>query len=97
MACLGLLLLIMINTSFIGVPLITVLEVFGEHFLAYCYNNGYDKMLQTLGKDFVTFMQNLDSLHALLSFTYKNFDAPSFRWAPWALKNKHNHFSHSVY
>ena len=76
----------MCSFTLTGAPLQTVLEVFGEHFLEYCYNNGYDKMLQTLGKDFVTFMQNLDSLHALLSLTYQDFDAPSFRYIYVCLK-----------
>ncbi|XP_064632525.1 guanylate cyclase soluble subunit beta-2-like [Lineus longissimus] len=63
----------------LGIPLTTVLEVFGEFFLEYCLSIGYDKMLLTLGGDFVTFMQNLDSFHALLSMTYTDLDAPSFR------------------
>ncbi|XP_067947353.1 guanylate cyclase soluble subunit beta-2-like [Watersipora subatra] len=56
-----------------------VLEVFGEYFLEYCLKHGYDKMLVTLGGDFETFIQNLDSLHALLQLSYKNIEAPSFR------------------
>jgi len=56
-----------------------VLEVFGEFFLTYCLRHGYDKMLRTLGGDFISFVQNLDSLHALLSMSYKNISAPSFR------------------
>ncbi|XP_052101287.1 guanylate cyclase soluble subunit beta-2-like isoform X3 [Mytilus californianus] len=62
-----------------GLPLADVLEVFGEYFLTYCMRHGYDKMLRTLGGDFISFVQNLDSLHALLSMTYKNISAPSFR------------------
>lgn len=61
------------------VPLEVVLELFGEHFLIYCMKHGYDKMLRTLGDNIQTFIQNLDSLHALLSMTYVNYDAPSFR------------------
>ncbi len=62
-----------------GLPLDTVLEVFGEFFFAYCYQHGYDKMLKTLGEDFETFIQNLDSLHALLALSYKSLVPPSFR------------------
>lgn len=62
-----------------GSPMATVLEIFGEYFLQYCLRHGYDKMLRTLGSDFKSFIQNLDSLHALLAMTYKNIDAPSFR------------------
>ncbi|KAL5013480.1 hypothetical protein ScPMuIL_007750, partial [Solemya velum] len=57
----------------------TVLEIFGEYFLQYCLRHGYDKMLRTLGSDFKSFIQNLDSLHSLLALSYKNIDAPSFR------------------
>ena len=57
----------------------TVLEVFGEYFLKYCMEHGYDKMLRTLGNNFYTFIQNLDSLHALLAMSYTNINAPSFR------------------
>ena len=57
----------------------TVLEAFGEFFLLYCMEVGYDKMLRTLGEDFRSFIQNLDSLHSLLALTYKELDAPSFR------------------
>ncbi|KAI0229136.1 Guanylate cyclase soluble subunit beta-2 [Lamellibrachia satsuma] len=62
-----------------GVPLPTVLEIFGEYFFTYCLQTGYDKMLMTLGDNIETFIQNLDSLHALLSVSYVNMDAPSFR------------------
>jgi hypothetical protein len=56
-----------------------VLEIFGEYFLEYCMRHGYDKMMKTLGEDFASFVQNLDSFHALLSMSYENIDAPSFR------------------
>ncbi|KAJ8301518.1 hypothetical protein KUTeg_020505 [Tegillarca granosa] len=62
-----------------GAPLAAVLEIFGEYFLQYCLRHGYDKMLRTLGEDFKAFIQNLDSLHALLAMSYKNIEAPSFR------------------
>ncbi|WAR26268.1 GCYB2-like protein [Mya arenaria] len=64
---------------FSGVELPVVLEIFGEYFLQYCLRHGYDKMLKTLGRNFKSFIQNLDSLHALLALTYKNIVAPSFR------------------
>ena len=63
-----------------GLPAADVLEVFGEHFLTYCLEHGYDKMLRTLGGNLKDFIQNLDSLHELLSRTYKDYDAPSFRY-----------------
>ncbi|KAL8621351.1 hypothetical protein ACOMHN_053372 [Nucella lapillus] len=63
----------------LGLPVETVLKVFGEYFLTYCFQHGYDKMLSILGGDFTSFIQNLDSLHSLLSYSYKDIVAPSFR------------------
>ncbi|XP_076469686.1 guanylate cyclase soluble subunit beta-2-like [Babylonia areolata] len=60
-------------------PLDTLLKLFGKHFLIYCMRHGYDKMLRTLGSNIYTFIQNLDSLHALLAITYRGMVAPSFR------------------
>ena len=53
--------------------------MFGGYFLVYCRQHGYDKMLTTLGGDLITFIQNLDSLHSLLSVSYVGITAPSFR------------------
>ena len=64
---------------FPDLPVDTVLKVFGGSFLKYCMKHGYDKMLTTLGGDLVSFIQNLDSLHSLLSLSYKGIIAPSFR------------------
>ncbi|CAH1783515.1 unnamed protein product [Owenia fusiformis] len=66
----------------LDLPVEAVLEVFGGYFYTYCKENGYDKMLATLGGDFVSFIQNLDSLHALLAMTYEEIEAPSFRCLP---------------
>ncbi|KAL8560982.1 hypothetical protein ACOMHN_061196 [Nucella lapillus] len=56
-----------------------VLEMFGDYFVRYCLDYGYDSMLRTLGADIVAFIQNLDSLHSLLSLTYRGIVPPSFR------------------
>ena len=61
------------------IPEEAVLKLFGGYFLTYCLNNGYDKMLTTLGGDLVSFIQNLDFLHYLLSLSYQGINAPSFR------------------
>ncbi|XP_071178793.1 guanylate cyclase soluble subunit beta-2-like [Mytilus edulis] len=62
-----------------GLPLETVLEVFGQTWLKFCMDNGYEEMLRTLGGDFTSFVQNLDALHAHLSRTYTKLNYPSFR------------------
>ena len=59
----------------------TVLTEFGRYFLIYCLEHGYDHMLRTLGGDIISFIQNLDSLHALLALSYTGIEAPSFRQA----------------
>ena len=56
-----------------------MLELFGDFFFNYCLEHGYDKMLLTLGDNIFSFIQNLDSLHALLAMSYKHINAPSFR------------------
>lgn len=71
-------------------PLNTVLEAFGDFFLKHCLQNGYDNMLRTLGRDMKSFIQNLDSLHALLTLTYDKLVAPSFR-------SEHLHHSHHLF
>lgn len=62
-----------------GLPIETVLEVFGQCWLTFCMDNGYEEMLRTLGADFTSFVQNLDALHAHLSRTYTKLLYPSFR------------------
>ncbi|XP_013400601.1 guanylate cyclase soluble subunit beta-2 [Lingula anatina] len=71
--------LVVAVSQVLDVPLEAVLELFGEYFFEYCLDNGYDKMLRTLGEDLPSFIQNLDSLHSLLAMSYKNIEAPSFR------------------
>ena len=57
----------------------TCLEEYGQYFFMYCFANGQDKILQTLGADMYTFIQNLDPLHVVLQMTYTDIIAPSFR------------------
>ena len=64
---------------FVGVGAEVVLDAFGEYFIIYCLEHGYDKMLRTLGDSFESFIQNLDSLHTLLRMSYTKMEAPSFR------------------
>ncbi|CAC5367376.1 GUCY1B [Mytilus coruscus] len=62
-----------------GMPYDTVLEEFGDYFVQYCFRHGYDQLLRTLGKDFISFIQNLDTLHSYLARTYTQLRFPSFR------------------
>jgi guanylate cyclase soluble subunit beta len=44
----------------LGLPIENVLEVFGQCWLTFCMDNGYEEMLRTLGADFTSFVQNLE-------------------------------------
>ena len=68
-----------------GVGADIVLDAFGEYFIIYCLEHGYDKMLRTLGDSFESFIQNLDSLHTLLRMSYTKMEAPSFRFVSYIL------------
>lgn len=56
-----------------------VLKMFGGYFLTHFIKHGYEKVLTTLARDLFTFIQNLDSLHSMLSASYAGTTFPSFR------------------
>ncbi|KAK3739118.1 hypothetical protein QZH41_010529, partial [Actinostola sp. cb2023] len=63
----------------LGLELNPVLEVFGAHFLDYCIQSGYDRILRVLGRNLHDFLCNLDALHDHLQSIYPGMEAPSFR------------------
>lgn len=71
----------------LGLPLETVLNAFGQCWLRFCMDNGYEEMLRTLGGDFTSFVQNLDALHAHLARTYTELNYPSFRYGNYIVYN----------
>ena len=62
-----------------GLALNDVLEAFGAHFLEYCVQSGYDRILKVLGRNLRDFLCNLDALHDHLANIYPGMEAPSFR------------------
>lgn len=60
-------------------PLNAILEAFGSHFLDYCLQTGYDRILKVLGRNLRDFLCNLDALHDHLATIYPGMEAPSFR------------------
>ncbi|KAL1431390.1 hypothetical protein MTO96_014242 [Rhipicephalus appendiculatus] len=66
----------------LGLDLDTCLEAFGEHFLYFCQQHGYDHILRVLGSNMADFLTNLDNLHDHLASTYPGMRAPSFRVTP---------------
>lgn len=53
--------------------------MFGEWFLDFCQEAGYDRILQVLGGTLRDFISNLDALHDHLASAYPGMRAPSFR------------------
>ena len=62
-----------------GVEANQVLELFGEFFVSFCQESGYDRILQVLGGTLRDFIRNLDALHDHLGTVYPGMQAPSFR------------------
>ena len=56
-----------------------MLELFGEFFVSFCQESGYERILHTLGGTLFDFIQNLDALHDHLGTVYPGMQAPSFR------------------
>ena len=53
--------------------------MFGEWFLDFCQESGYDRLLQVLGGTLRDFLSNLDALHDHLGAVYPGMRAPCFR------------------
>ncbi len=63
-----------------GASLEDALRLYGEYFYHYAMKKGFGGMLHTLGRDFGSFLQNLDFHHYFISnYVYGSFKAPSFR------------------
>nr|KAG5699515.1 hypothetical protein BaRGS_020074 [Batillaria attramentaria] len=56
------------------------MEAFGTYFLTYLYSHGHDILLKTMGRNMISFLKNLQSLHASLNILYNvGLNAPDFR------------------
>jgi hypothetical protein len=62
----------------LGIPTDHVLETFGEYWVLYTAKEGYGPMLQMAGNNLLTFLQNLDHLHAHVGFSLPQLRPPSF-------------------
>ncbi len=56
-----------------------MVESFGEHFLNFAINNGYDRLLKVLGGSLYDVLSDLDQFHTHLSSIFPNMHSPSFR------------------
>ena len=66
----------------------TILELFGEEFLAWCADYGHLETLKLLGRSLQDFLANLDSLHDQVSTIYPQMIPPSFRCSPGRRSNE---------
>ena len=64
---------------FPGITMEEILESYGVYFIKYAMDIGYDCMLRALGYDVLSFIENMDTVHALLAVSYRNIVPPSFR------------------
>ncbi|XP_065846187.1 guanylate cyclase soluble subunit beta-1-like isoform X2 [Oscarella lobularis] len=61
-----------------------LLRQFGDEFLLWCQEYGYNKLLMLLGGTIQEFLVNLDALHDHLANEYPGMRPPSFRCVPVA-------------
>ncbi|XP_036363133.1 soluble guanylate cyclase 88E isoform X4 [Octopus sinensis] len=62
----------------IGVDRSTIMNSFGDSFVAYVSKYNYDRILKVLGRNLRDFLNGLDNLHEYLRFSYQNIVPPSF-------------------
>jgi len=60
-------------------PPAQVLEDFGQYWIRYTAHAGYGDLLRLAGGSFVSFLQNLDVLHARVGLTFPHLTPPSFQ------------------
>lgn len=65
--------------SMVGLPREPLLEMLGEYYLTFLQKRGFGEILKNLGHNVLEFLQNLDSVHALIKRDYPDMVAPSFR------------------
>lgn len=63
----------------LGLPPATILEEFGLHWIRYTAHAGYGDLLRLAGGSFISFLQNLDALHARVGLSFPHLAPPSFR------------------
>ncbi|CAH8445413.1 unnamed protein product [Schistosoma turkestanicum] len=65
--------------EFIGLPEEDIYYEFGIQSVDYLSNNGFQKSLQVLGKNYIDFLNNLNELHEYLHYSYPKIKAPSIQ------------------
>ncbi|XP_035692500.1 guanylate cyclase soluble subunit beta-2-like [Branchiostoma floridae] len=72
--------MIMAASRILGLDDSTVLQQYGEYFIDFCMEAGYDSILRALGGNLQDMLDNLDYMHyGYLTITYTEMNAPSFQ------------------
>lgn len=79
-------------SKILNIPLEQALEGFGEYWVLYTAQKGYEDLLQMCGSDIVQFLQNLDSMHAKVGLTFTDLQPPSFRVSDIQGNQLHLHY-----
>jgi hypothetical protein len=59
-------------------PVDQLLEAFGEYWTLYTAREGYGDLLSISGKDFESFLENLDNLHTRIALSFPELRPPTF-------------------
>ena len=65
-------------TAVLGLEASEILEVFGQYFLRYVKDEGYDNLLRCLGSDLQTWLSNVNMMHVHLGRALPKMIAPQF-------------------
>ncbi|XP_019634643.1 PREDICTED: guanylate cyclase soluble subunit beta-2-like [Branchiostoma belcheri] len=70
----------MAASRILGLDDSTVFQQYGEYFIDFCMEAGYDAILRALGGNLLDMLDNLDYMHyGYLTITYTEMNAPSFQ------------------
>lgn len=65
-------------SSELGIPLPVLLESFGRFWISYADSSAYGGVMALTGADLLTFLQNLDRMHAEIRVSMRDARMPSF-------------------
>lgn len=63
----------------LGAPAEAILKSFGEYWVRYTAVEGYGDLLASAGDDLVSFLSNLDQMHARVKLAFPDLKPPRFR------------------
>jgi len=66
-------------TEVLNVDINTLLVEYGKSWVKFTMEKGYGQMLNMAGKDFPTFLKNLNNLHERVGHTYPKLKPPRFK------------------